>query len=65
MTFNAAQAMVTVICIMVLIVLFRLLNTRISDWLLVIIWGLDLGCLALAKNAIEESAVAIKEPRYV
>ena len=65
MTFNAAQATVAVICIMVLIVLFRLLNTRISDWLLVIIWGLDLGCLALAKNAIEESAVAIKEPRYV
>jgi hypothetical protein len=102
MTFNAAQATVAVICIMVLIVLFRLLkyqhqrffcycqasfyrclspvlpwhaliNTalisvigrRIGDWLLVMLWGLDLGCLALAKNAIEGSAVAIKEPRHV
>jgi hypothetical protein len=45
--------------------LISVIGRRIGDWLLVMIWGLDLGCLALAKNAIDESAVAIKEPRHV
>jgi len=35
------------------------------DWLLAMIRGLVLGCLALAKNAIEGRTIAIKEPRHV
>jgi acrylyl-CoA reductase (NADPH) len=34
-------------------VLIGLIARPIGDWLLVMIWVLDLGCLALAKNAIE------------
>jgi len=42
-----------------------LLTKKDGDWLLVMIWGLDLGCLALAKNAIEDKTIAIKEPCHV
>ncbi|MDB9890309.1 hypothetical protein OAD74_02845 [Alphaproteobacteria bacterium] len=45
--------------------LFGVIGRRIGDWLLVMIWGLDLGCLALAKNAIEDKTIAIKEPCHV
>ena len=46
-------------------VLIGLIDRRIGNWLLVMIGGLDLGCLALAKNAIEDRKIAIKEPRHV
>ena len=42
-----------------------LLTGKDGDWLLVMIVGLVLGCLALAKNAIEGRTIAIKEPRHV
>jgi hypothetical protein len=45
--------------------LFGVIGCRISDWLLVMIWGLDLGCLALVKNAIEDKTSAIEEPCHV
>tara|TARA_B100001093_G_scaffold287605_1_gene274741 strand:+ start:747 stop:1019 length:273 start_codon:yes stop_codon:yes gene_type:complete len=45
--------------------LFSVIGRRIGDWLLVMIWGLDLGCLALAKNAIEDKTNAIEEPCHV
>ena len=45
--------------------LISVIGWRIGDWLLVMIWGLDLGCLALAKNAIEDKTNAIEEPCHV
>ena len=41
------------------------IDRQISDWLLLKIWGLDLGCLALEKNVNEGRTIAIKEPRHV
>jgi hypothetical protein len=41
------------------------LTGKDGDWLLAMIRGLVLGCLALAKNAIEGRTIAIKEPRHV
>jgi len=42
-----------------------LLTGKAGDWLFVMIRGLVLGCLVLAKNAIEGKKIAIKEPHHV
>jgi len=41
------------------------LTGKAGDWLLVTVRGLVLGCLAVAKNAIEDMTIAIKEPHHV
>ena len=46
-------------------VLIGVIDRPFGDWLLVMIRGFDLGCLAMAKNAIEDRKIAIKEPRHV
>jgi hypothetical protein len=45
--------------------LIGVIDWRNSNWLFVMIRDLVLGCLALAKNAIEGRTIAIEEPRHV